>query len=116
MSISYKQLWQEERQRADNLAAQVTRLAAELEATPDEVKRELLRTREVVDLAGIAWHMKVERHTPQQWRQRGLLPEVDFPRIKEPLWYATTIKEKFAGPTRRLWFEDPDNEDLSPAA
>lgn len=104
-STSYKQLWQEARRQLDQV---------------DDLRAELERIREVVDLAGIAWHMKVDRHTPQQWRQRGLLPEVDFPHIKEPLWYASTIKEKFAEPTRRLWFDHPEreaeNEDLSPAA
>jgi hypothetical protein len=115
MATSYKPLWQQERRRADQLAAQVARLRAALAASPDDNLRELERTRQIVDLAGIARHMKVERFTPQQWKQRGHLPPVDFPEIKEPLWYASTIKEQFAEPSRRLWYDDPDQE-LSPAA
>ena len=105
MSISYKNLYQE-----------AVKENARLQLAIEELQNRLAATREVVDLAGIAWHMKVERHTPQQWRQRGLLPEVDFPRIKEPLWYAASIREQFAEKTRRPWYEDPDREDLSPAA
>jgi hypothetical protein len=76
---------------------------------------ELDRTRQIVDLAGIARHMKVERFTPQQWKQRGHLPPVDFPEINEPLWYASTIRREFADRTQRVWYDNPD-EELSPAA
>jgi hypothetical protein len=107
MATSYKALWQEVSQENDQLKQTISHLLGELE-----------RTRHVVDLAGIARHMKVDRrYTPQQWRQRNLLPPVDFPDIREPLWYASTIVEKFVKPTRRLWFPNPDEpSELSPAA
>jgi hypothetical protein len=57
--------------------------------------------------------MRVERYTPQQWRQRGLLPAVDFPEIKEPLWYASTLRDQFAVPSRRVWYDAPGEEVLS---
>jgi len=85
----------------------------------DRLKDELRRTSKIVDLAGIARHMRVERFTPQQWSQRGHLPPVDFPEIKEPLWYASTIRDQFAIPTRRVWHVNPPadgEEDLSPEA
>lgn len=113
---SYKTMWQEASREIDRLTAEVHRLTAALAASPDEAKRELERTRLVVDLAGIARHMRVERFTPQQWRQRGHLPPVDFPDINEPLWYASTIREKFVIPTRRMWYDDVHSEELSPAA
>jgi len=69
-----------------------------------------LRDRQVVDLAGIARHMRVDRYTPQQWKQRGHLPPVDFPEIREPLWWARTIREQFCEPTRRVWYDNPDEE------
>lgn len=91
---SYKSLWQE---------------------AQDEIKR-LRAQQDIVDLAGIARHMKVERFTPQQWRQRGLLPPVDFPHIKEPLWYVDTIRE-FAATSRppRVWYDNPDEIERSTA-
>lgn len=86
----------------------------------EEASAELERVREVVDLAGIARHMRVGRLTPQQWRQREHLnfPPVDFPDIKEPLWYASTIKA-WAREKRRIWYDSPDFEpgdEVSPAA
>lgn len=96
MAISYKALWQEAMQENKRLRALIA-------ASPDERLRELERTRHIVDLAGIARHMHVERYTPQQWKQRNLLPPVDFPHIREPLWYAATIRDGFAVPSRRLW-------------
>jgi len=114
-STSYKTLWQEEKQKTEQLWAEVQRLRAVIDASPDEKAREIERTRQIVDLAGIAQHMRVNRYTPQQWRQRGLLPPVDFPDISEPLWYASTIVEKFVKPTRRVWYDDME-ELLSPAA
>lgn len=114
---SYKKLYQEACQQADKLMAEVRRLNALIAASPDEHLRELERTREIVDLAGIARHMRVERFTPQQWKQRGHLPPVDFPAINEPLWYVSTIKKEFAEPTRRVWYDDPGGgEELSSAA
>lgn len=86
-----------------------------------EANAELERTRQIVDLAGIARHMRVARYTPQQWKQRGHLPPVDFPEISEPLWYASTIIKHFVEPTERIWWDNPDeadiqDEELSPAA
>ena len=115
MAPSYKTMWQEERQEADRLRGEVDRLRTALMATPGEARQELERTRLIVDLAGIARHMKVERFTPQQWKQRGHLPPVDFPDIAEPLWYVSTIKDQFVIPTRRVWYDHPETE-LSPAA
>jgi hypothetical protein len=113
MAPSYKTMWQEARDEAIALQAEVNRLRALIAASPDENLRELERVRQVVDLAGIARHMRVERHTPQMWRQRGHLPPVDFPSIKEPLWYASTIREQFAVPTRRVWHDVPGEAELS---
>jgi hypothetical protein len=115
MATSYKTLWQEANREAERLRAEVNRLQALIAASPDEHLREVERIREVVDLAGIARHMRVERFTPQQWSQRGLLPAVDFPDIREPLWYVSTVKERFVVPTRRVWY-DVASDELSPAA
>lgn len=91
MATSYKRLWQEAQREIDEYRKLVD-----------------LGSTQIVDLAGIAWHMHVERFTPQQWQQRELLPPVDFPEIKGvPLWYAATIKSKFAEPTGRLWCDNP---------
>jgi hypothetical protein len=114
-TTSYKTLWQEARQEIERLDSEIERLRAALNASPDDNLRELERTRQIVDLAGIARHMRVERFTPQQWKQRGHLPPVDFPEIKEPLWYASTIREHFADRTRRVWYDNPESG-LSPAA
>jgi hypothetical protein len=114
---SYKTLYEGAKQEAERLEAEVQRLRAEIKASPDDNLRELERTRLIVDLAGIARHMRVERFTPQQWKQRGHLPPVDFPEIKEPLWYVSTIKDGFIIPTRRMWYDHPGTEEeLSPAA
>lgn len=113
---SYKTMWQEATREAERLRDEVARLRALVAASPDENARELERTRQIVDLAGIARHMRVERFTPQQWKQRGHLPPVDFPEIAEPLWYVSTLKEKFVYPTRRVWYDDVPAEELSPAA
>jgi len=111
---SYKTMWQEASQEIDRLTAEIRRLKNAILTGPDDTLRELERTRQIVDLAGIARHMRVERFTPQQWKQRDHLPPVDFPEIKEPLWYASTIREQFAKRTQRVWYDHP--EELSPAA
>lgn len=117
MAPSYKTKWQEANQEIERLNAEIARLNAVIAASPDQLAYELERTRKVVDLAGIARHMHVERFTPQQWKQRDHLPPVDFPEIKEPLWYASTIIEQFVKPTRRIWYDDaPAVEELSPVA
>lgn len=105
---SYKTMWQEARAEIDRLSSEVQRLRTAIAASPDDNLRELERTRLIVDLAGIARHMRVERFTPQQWGQRNLLPDVDFPYIKEPLWYASTIRDQFAIPTRRVWYDQAE--------
>jgi len=107
MATSYKTLWQEAREENERLRREITRLEVTILLGPDDHLRELERTREIVDLAGIARHMHVERFTPQQWKQRGLLPPVDFPDIKEPLWYASPIRNGFARRTGRLWCDSP---------
>jgi hypothetical protein len=112
---SYKTLYEGAQQEADELRAEVARLQALIALGPDDLLREVERTRQVVDLAGIARHMRVERFTPQQWKQRGHLPPVDFPEIKEPLWYASTIKQHFADRTQRVWYDRPKQR-LSSAA
>lgn len=135
-SISYKTKWQEASKNLDRLAAEIDKMRTEaahlkaeiirltvlLEADP-EVRRAKAQQQagQVVNLAGIAQHMKVSRSTPQQWRQREYLefPPVDFPDIKEPLWYASTIR-KWARLKQRVWYDDPSEdvggEELSPAA
>src|SRR4051794_7010368 len=113
---SYKTLYQEAIAQAERLADEVERLRALIQAGSDENAKEVERIRQVVVLAGIARHMKVERFTPQQWKQRGHLPPVDFPAIAEPLWYVSTLKKHFVTPTRRVWYDDVPAEELSPAA
>lgn len=131
MGISYKEKWQEADQHNAKLQADNTKLRGDVEAMKDEIARltrlleadpEVRRAKAeadavaIVGLAGIARHMRVARLTPQQWVQRKLLPPPDFPDIAgEPIWLVSTIKEKFANPTRRVWYDDPD-EELSPAA
>ncbi len=46
---------------------------------------------DIIDLRGIARLLKVSKHTPNQWRQRDLLPEVDFPELMRPAWRKSTI-------------------------
>lgn len=131
MAISYKTKWQEAEKQIGKLKAENTRLRDDVDTMKDEIIRlnQVLEAAPevraakaqaqavaVVGLAGIAKHMRVARHTPQQWVQRKLLPPPDFPDIAgEPIWLVTTLKEKFAIPTRRVWYDDPD-EELSPAA
>lgn len=110
---SYKKLWQEAGEEIERLKSEVERLTDALFASPDTNARELERTRQIVDLAGIARHMKVERFTPQQWQQRGHLPPKDFPEIREPLWYVSTIKREFINPTQRVWYDDPEAAEVS---
>jgi hypothetical protein len=100
MAINYRKLYEE-------ATAKLEATRAALEAA----RAELDRTRDIVDLAGIARHMRVERFTPQQWRQRDLLPPVDFPKLTEPLWYVSTLKAQFVNPTRRIWYDNPDAPD-----
>jgi hypothetical protein len=106
------------KQRYLEAQAKIAQLQELIDMSPDEAIREAGRRADVVDLAGIARRMRVERFTPQQWRQRGHLPPVDFPRIKEPLWYAATIRDQFAVPTQRIWYPEPNeyDEELSPVA
>jgi hypothetical protein len=123
MGVSYKTRWQEADKQVQQLQTEAAKLRDEHAAMKDEVIRlnallaaaldpevrkamALRRAEQIVDLAGIARHMRVERFTPQQWRQRKLLPPVDFPKIDEPLWYVTTLLEKFVHPTRRIWYDD----------
>ena len=63
---------------------------------------------EILDLRGVARHCGVSPDTPQQWRQRGILPAVDFPEIHHPLWLASTIKA-WAIRTGRNFWDDPEN-------
>jgi hypothetical protein len=123
MSTSYKTLWQEVTKENALLKEQLRQERAERRQEVDKLlgfitshRSDLAQTRPILDLAGIARHMKVARFTPQQWAQRDLLPPVDFPEIREPLWYAATIREKFAEATGRVWYDNPDEPGLSPAA
>ena len=124
MAISYKKLYEEEKARADQLEAKADRLQqqhqrelAKIDAYLTSGRTKLDKTPAIVDLAGIARHMRVARYTPQQWQQRDLLPPVDFPEIREPLWFAATIIKEFAQPTGRPWYDTPgEDEVLSPAA
>lgn len=130
MAISYKTKWQEADAQIGKLKAENNRLRDDVDTMRDEIiwlnqlleaapevraARAQVEAVQVVGLAGIAKHMRVARHTPQQWVQRRLLPPPDFPDIAgEPIWRVTTLKEKFAVPTRRVWYDNPDDE-LSPA-
>lgn len=111
MATSYKTMYLEARWEADRLQEEVQRMRTILSYSNDEAIHEVERTRQVVDLAGISRHMLVDRYTPQQWKQRGHLPPVDFPDINEPLWYVSTLKEKFVVPTRRIWHDHPELTD-----
>lgn len=111
MAPSYKRLYEEAQEELAALRTENTRLKHLVDLGPDSALRELERSRQIVDLAGIARHLRVHRYTPQQWRQRGHLPPVDFPEIKEPLWYAATIREKFAVPSRRVWYDRPEEDE-----
>jgi len=123
--VSYKTLWREVSDERDRLAAEITRLKERIEHINGLIaasRNDLAESRPLVDLAGIARHMRAARYTPQQWSQRGLLPPVDFPEIKEPLWYAATVRDQFAIPTGRPWYDHPEDvpedapEALSPVA
>jgi hypothetical protein len=46
---------------------------------------------DIIDLRGIARLLKVSKHTPNQWRQRELLPNVDYPELMRPAWRKSTI-------------------------
>jgi len=128
MTTSYKTLWQEEKQANEKLTRQLERERREHRRELDKLiayiaanRNNLAQTRPIVDLAGIARHMNVARFTPQQWAQRKALPPVDFPEIREPLWYASTVRDQFAVPTGRIWYDVPPVDaaewpDLSPTA
>lgn len=46
----------------------------------------------LIDLRGIATLVGVSPYTPQQWRERGQLPDPDVPDFPDkPLWRETTI-------------------------
>lgn len=124
---SYKQLWQEAKTEIERLRTENQRLRRKHRQEMDRVYAVLTSKRndsfdvtpQLVDLAGIARHMKVARFTPQQWVQRGLLPPPDFPELSEPVWLASTIKYGFAADTGRQWYDTlPEEEpgELSPAA
>lgn len=128
MATSYKALYQEEKKKAEALEAKIERLQQQHRRELEKIhaflqanRSKLGETRAIVDLAGVARHMRVARYTPQQWQQRDLLPPVDFPEIREPLWYASTIIDGFAKPTGRVWYDTAEDTDdggdaLSPAA
>lgn len=119
MATSYKTLYQEAKQEIERLNGKIDglkHLNDELSAAIMNTRSEQKFTPQIVDLAGIARHMRVERFTPQQWKQRGHLPPVDYPEIKEPLWLVSTIKTHFILPTGRIWWDTPAEQELSPAA
>lgn len=58
---------------------------------------------ELIALRKIAEYMHVKRLTPQQWYQRGLLPDHDNPELDHPNWWTCTIWD-FADRTGRSWF------------
>lgn len=45
---------------------------------------------DIVDLRGIAILLGKSKHTPNQWRQRGILPPPDF-NLLRPVWKKSTI-------------------------
>lgn len=45
----------------------------------------------LVDMPGIARLLRVASKTPQQWRQRGVLPKEDEYYSGKPLWRVSTI-------------------------
>lgn len=129
MSISYKTLWQEVKDENERLRAENRRLRSQQrqDAAAREIDRlrafitahrsDLVKTPAIVDLAGIARHMRVSRHTPGQWNMRHLLPDPDFPEIKgEPIWLAATIKKQFAEATGRPWYDTADDDEDLPSA
>lgn len=48
---------------------------------------------EILDLTAVAYCCNVSPFTPQQWRQRNVLPPVDYPEVSTPLWKVATIRE-----------------------
>lgn len=130
MATSYKNLWQEANEEIDRLQARLydlRRLNDELAVALTSSRAVLATTPQIVDLAGIARHMRVDRLTPQQWKQRKYLPPVDFPEIKEPLWLVSSIIDKFVNapmsdrfvagnPPKRIWYDDLTETALSPTA
>lgn len=124
MATSYKTLYQQAKEAADRaqeelqeLRRRATVLRTENVALPllaagvsDAERLRAQRALHIVDLGSIARHMQVGRNTPVQWRQRRLLPPVDFPDLAEPLWYATTIIEQFANPSGRTWTDQPSGD------
>lgn len=46
---------------------------------------------QLIDLRGIARLLGVSPYTPQQWRERGQLPDPDEPFPGKPLWRTRTI-------------------------
>lgn len=44
----------------------------------------------LLDLHGIARLLHVSKHTPNQWRNRKVLPEPDY-KFQSPLWQKSTI-------------------------
>lgn len=55
----------------------------------------------LVDLRGIATLLGVSKYTPQQWRERGQLPDPDMPDFPDkPLWRTSTVVD-WAKDTRR---------------
>lgn len=65
---------------------------------------------QLLDLRGIARHMGVQETTPQQWRQRGILPDTDYPEIRGcPLWNLKTIKT-WAYVTGRDFWDIPGDD------
>lgn len=119
MAVSYKKLYEEVCKREALLQAQLKRLRDQQGREVNRVHafitanrgQHLAETPAIVDLAGIARHMRVARYTPQQWQQRDLLPPVDFPEIREPIWLVSTIIKQFAVPTGRPWYDTPEAED-----
>lgn len=49
---------------------------------------------DLVDIAGIAARLDVKRKTVDTWLyERSLLPPVDFPDLRHPLWLWSTIRQ-----------------------
>ncbi len=56
---------------------------------------------DLVDVHLIAERLDVPVNNVRKWRQRDILPAVDYPRLRSPVWNWVTIR-KWAETTGRL--------------
>lgn len=65
------------------------------------VSSDTMSRTDLVDRHLIATRLGVPIDTVDKWKQRGLLPEPDYPQLRNPTWHWSTI-QKWARQTGRL--------------